>query len=325
MGIYGIIDQGLAFLASAAAAKPSPLVMKAPEQLEVSNVQSWLNGSVLGLLALNLIALGFYLISLFAPELTKILKAIQRFLLAMKAPKTVSTPPPAPSLDIKTPAENSKTEPILAATLTTQIAPEPEAPATSVEESVELPPPPAEAQEEVVLPPSPPEPEATAAPAEAPPPAEAVPAESAPAAQEEVQLPPPPPIENVDDVSNALSEALMSGTEPPATEPPPAEPPPQFDLPTEVLENPQPDETPKGPDVTEIMTKEEKNSTLPPSPPLPAEDVSGMKESTAMFEQGLKSIEESLNEALSDTPAQDELSIFDPSSIDKVLQEEEKK
>lgn len=290
------------------APKASKLVTKAPETLDLSQVQSWITGSIWALLSLNLIALAIFLINALYPHWRRLIAFVRSLLRRKQIPQPTLAPSPIAAA-VSAPAELKAAETISTAS-SAKVTPSPiPDPGPAI----------------VPLPVT-----SFAAPKSAPPAAPSPESAAPPAASQEVveefdlpkfdDAPPsPPPEPQPQVVAEAAPELAPS---PP--QPSPIDPPPAAEAPAESM---MADETTK---ISFNRTEELSAVTdeLPKSNSLPETLLSDEKVNAPMpaAAESLKSIEETLNEALtSGLDTTEELSIFDPSIIDDVLREDQKK
>lgn len=306
-------------------------------------MQTWLGGTVLGLLSLNLLALALFIFSLFHPQISKVIRGIRERQEAKEKLKLEMLQAKAAIEQAKVQAAAAQAAALAATKATVIAAPQATPSAPSIEaSSIEAPPSDPIVQEEVQIAAPPPALEAPQIQEEiqlpqAPPDIEAPPAE---VNASEPSAPPPPEGAASSElgVSGEIPSETSSSLETPAS---PSEPlvseNPATDSgslsePTEILEPPQelasapssllPPEVP--PDQTYVPTSEVTEVIAKEAPSLPQEPNSGMNESEQPMSpstlETLKSIEESLDEAVKEVSA-DELSIFDPSTLDHALNE----
>jgi hypothetical protein len=298
-------------LAEVAEKHAAKIVTKAPETLDLNQVQSWVNGSIWALLSLNLIALCVFLISAIYPQW-------QRFIAKIRAPSSKRS---KSAQKVATDESVPSHEPAMAQSAVDAMV------STAVQVN------------------DPPSFEPAIATSEVPPPAVAASAAVAPSPPPAAEQPPPPPafIETAEttiteeyqppDIQEELDLPKMSDEPPP---PPPAEPP----IAAEPAVAPSPTMTAEAaptPVVPAEVTRTDFDITeeIPPVPSelaksnsLPDASVSDQTVNAPMPppSESLKSIEETLNEALSGAlDTTEEISIFDPSIIDSVLKEDQKK
>lgn len=301
--IFGLLSNPfLQTVVFATAEKQTPLVAKAPETLDLAQIQSWMNASVWALLSLNLVALVIFLLNILYPQISRAMNTSKSFAIWIRgskgekrkavseAIKEVLAEPPladvsAPEVSVAPAKENisqtPKMETKLAASEPASVPasappqPEVDTNAINVAEEIDLP--------KIV---------------------------------EEIDLPKIP-----DDVVPPAAEVF---TPPPVT--------------TEIIPDPVSAAPATKNEITEVLSKAEEPVPTPTPAPvksssLPEPAVSGQTEPLPMMSSSdhlksdnLKSIEETLNEALAGTTdATEEISIFDPAMIDNVLKDSAQK
>jgi hypothetical protein len=319
-----LLNPWLQFLAEGSSAEKHPkMVMKAPETLDIEQLQSWINGSVWALLALNLIALGIFLLNTVDPQLRGLFVWLKQITKKTKQPnasatETIPTTAPVDASPVVAPppAQTAAViQPPAAVTVSisnpTILAPEPDpsapfikivdepAPAAAQSAEPTAEPPMIQIQEEVQLPP--PEPEKAVS--------EIV---------EEFDLPKIPeselpPVFQEESSTIALSEAFEASA---STATPPS---PVTDSPAPPVSDPSPGSPAE---ITEVIPKKVEESK-----PLPPSSVSETVEPLmGSIDDSLPSLEETITEALStSSEATEEIAIFDPKLLDNVLKEDHKK
>lgn len=263
--------------------------MKAPEVIDLEKLMTWVNGSIGALLVLNLLSLAFFLSSLLYPSIKSIIAAIIAWKQQRKLDKLaqVTETPVEQTQEVILPPETPKVE---EATVIASPQPIVSSPAPMVDMTD-------------LKTPSNPNPEQTAMSSE--------------------------------EINQVLDIPVPAPSELPST-------PTQFDPPTEILEQtPEPEPLATTAPANEAIesTAEIENAKIeevfqaPPSPPPPAPPLvqsepneQPIKPATALApneslpDQALKAIEDSLSAGF-DQPTE-ELSIFDPSTLDTTLAEQ---